>query len=298
MATTTAPPKAPPTGSKPTKPLAPPAQQAPPPVTNVHPTSGATFGKLTPNGAGFRIVLNAVEGWGKTSAPAFALNPAIIMCQGETGYETLLSAGRVPSVDAAGAGTWADLLALVSNAEKIATPYGVLAIDAAGGAERLCHEMVCARDFKNDWGERGFSSYQKGYEVALTDWLDLLARLDKVCQRGTHILIISHAKIKTSKNPLGADFDRYVADCHEKTWGLTHKWADAVLFGTFITIVDKQKGDSKSKGIGGTDRIIYTEHRDAFDAKNRFGMPSEIEIPNDPKAVWSTIFQHINKKGQ
>jgi len=273
-----------------------PAAPPPPAVSNVQESSSTEFGKLAPSNIGYRIVLNAVEGFGKTSMPSFATNPAIIMCKGETGYETLLSAGRVPSIDAAKAETWADLLGLVSTVGKSKQPYEVLAIDAAGGAERLCHEMVCARDFKGDWGERGFTSYQKGYEVALADWLELLARLDKVRQRGTHILILSHAKIKTSKNPMGEDFDRYVADCHEKTWGLTHKWSDAVLFGTFITITDKKKGDSKSKGIGGTDRIVYAEHRDAFDAKNRFGMPAEIEIPNDPKAIWDTIFQHIAAK--
>lgn len=278
----------------PSKPSAP---TAPPPPTTGQAASSAKFGKLTPRNIGYRIVLNAVEGWGKTSMPAFGPNPAIIMCKGETGYETLLSANRVPSIDAAQADTWADLLGLITQVGEVATPYGVLAIDAAGGAERLCYEMVCARDFGNDWGEKGFTSYQKGYEVSLTDWIDLLARLDKVRQRGTHILILSHAKIQTMKNPLGEDYDRYVANIHHKTWGLTHKWADCSLFGTFITIVDKKKGAAKGKGIGGTDRIIYTEHRDAYDAKNRFGMPAEIEIPNDPKIIWNTIFQHITPKG-
>ena len=83
-----------------------------------------------------------------------------------------------------------------------------LALDALGGIERLCHEHVCRRDFGGDWGEREFSSYQKGFDVAVADWLDLLSRLDGLRERGITILWLAHAKIQTFKNPLDVDFDR------------------------------------------------------------------------------------------
>jgi len=243
-----------------------------------------------------RIVLNCVEGWGKTSAIAFAPNAAIVQIRGETGYETLLGAGRVPQIDDTTINTWSELLALLDDLNSMddKLPHQIIGFDALNGIERLCHEHVCRRDYNNDWGDTGFASYQKGYDTALTDWIGLLAKLDKLKDKGITIVLTSHYQIKDFKNPVGADFDKYIADLHKKTWSLTHRWADAVLFGTFLTIVDKvdTKG-KKGKGIGGTERVLYTEHRDTFDAKNRYGMPDVIEIPEDPSQIWNTIWQHI-----
>lgn len=245
-----------------------------------------------------RIVLNAVEGWGKTSCAAFAPEPAVLMAKGETGYQTLLGAGLVPSVQAAYVEDWEALLAFLDDLAGAATmPCKTLALDALGGFERLCHERVCARDFEGKWGEKGFSSYQKGYEQSLPDWLQLLQRLDRVRDRGITILLLGHVQIRPFKNPLGEDFDRYVSDVHHKTWGVTHKWADAVLFGQFVNVVDKDKPtDKKGKGIGGTDRVIYTERRDAYDAKNRYGLPALLDIPNSPQGAWDTIWNAITRK--
>ena len=121
------------------------------------------LGKLEARFRPPRIVLNAVEGRGKSSWAAFAPEPAILMAQGETGYETLLGVGLVPQVDAAYVSDWHGLLALLDKMAQVEEPmHKVLALDALGGFERLCHEHVCRRDFGGDWGEKGFSSYQKG----------------------------------------------------------------------------------------------------------------------------------------
>lgn len=284
---------------------APPAPpKMPPPPRNgsvAAPTTKAvapTLGRLTGTALPPRIVLNGVEGFGKTTFAAHAPAPAILMARGETGYKTLLDAGRAPDVDATTIQDWDGLLALLDSlAAGESIPYQTLALDAGGGFERLMHERVCARDFGGDWGERGFASFQKGYDLAVTDWLGMLQRLDKIHARGVCIVILSHCKVRGFKNPMGSDYERYASDLHEKTWAATHKWADAVLFGTFLTIVDKVNAKSdKGKGIGGAIRMVYTERRDAYDAKNRYGMPPEIELPADPAAMWSTISPHFSKK--
>lgn len=238
-----------------------------------------------------RIVLNCVEGFGKTTTGAFAPNPAILMSRGESGYATLRKAGLVPDCDCVELAAWDDVLAQVDDLADPADPHGAVVLDALGGFERLCHEYVCRRDFGGNWGETGFSSFQRGPEVAVPEWLQLLQRLDKVrAVKGIPVLILSHSKVKSFKNPLGPDFDRYIADCHEKTWGVTHKWADAVLFGTYITVTQEDRKTKRTKGIGGTERIIHTERSDGFDAKNRYGMPPSLAVPNDPSAMWATVY--------
>jgi len=159
---------------------------------------------------------------------------------------------------------------------------------------------VCARDYGGDWGEHGFVSFQKGYDTSITEWLKLLQRLEKLNDAGAIILLLSHCRVKTFKNPMGSDYDRYASDVHDKTWSATSKWADAVLFGNFLTIVDtgkKEDVNKKGKGIGSDKRVVWTTRRDAFDAKNRYSLPDRIDIPDDhPELIWSTIYSHIRKE--
>ncbi len=250
-----------------------------------------------------RIIVNAVEGWGKTSLLAHAPGACILMSRGETGYPTLLRAGLVPSVPTVELTTWSDVLDQLDWLAGENHPYKVLGLDALGGFERLCHEHVCARDFNNEWGDKGFQAYMRGYDVSISEWLLMLQRLDRIRSKGVAIVLLSHAKAKTFKNPLGPDFDRYSADCHDKTWAATAKWADDIFFGTFNTIVLDSKGGTASattkgrkKGAGGDERMIYTQRRDAYDAKNRSGMASEVLMPNVPGEMWATMIDAMNKR--
>ena len=267
-------------------------QQTPtPPASN-----GPRIGKVEPKLDPPRIVFNAVEGYGKSTLGAFSPNPMYLMARGETGYRPLLAKGLVPQVDtvldASGEpkeiGSWNELLNIVDHLIANPTGHQTLVFDALGGFERLCHEHVCLTKFSGDWGEKGFSSYQRGYDVSVPDWLTLLQRLDRLrMTRGMAVLFLSHCKVKTFKNPDGADYDRWICDAHEKTWGVTHKWADAVLFGDFFMLPTTEKGRTKAKG--GQERIVYTQHTATRDAKNRYALPPQLRLPNDPAGMWTVL---------
>ena len=183
------------------------------------------------------------------------------MARGETGYDTLLGAGLVPAIPAEEIESWSNLLRRIDDLINDQQGRKTLVLDAIGGFERLCHEHVCTRDFGGNWGERGFGSYQKGYDLAVTDWLNLLARLDRLHRAGVMIMLLGHCKVAPFKNPLGPDFDRYVSDVHHKTWNVTHRWADAVLFGNFFTVLDDEaaaRRRGKGKGHRGNgSRLIH-----------------------------------------
>jgi len=241
-----------------------------------------------------KLVLAAVEGFGKTTFGAWAPSPFILMARGETGYDTLLSAGRVPQVPAALSESWSETLEWVES--LIADPQGVktMVLDAYTGFERLCHEHVCVRDFGGNWGEHGFNGFKRGIDNALSDWIGLLNRLSKLNEtHGVSIVLLSHVKVTTFKNPMGMDYSQFSPDGNDKTWAATARWADVMLFGNYLTIVDGKANQKAGKGIGGTDRMLYTERRDSFVAKNRYGLPPELLLPNDPAAMWSTVWDLI-----
>lgn len=247
------------------------------------------------------MILYGVPGIGKTSFAAECPGIVFLTDSTERGIDTLKEAHLVrddlpvlPPVS-----SWADVLDALDALRLGDHSYKALAIDALGGFERLCHEEVCRRDYSNEWGDRGFGSYQKGYESSLADWRLFINALDALRdEKQMSIILLGHAKISPFKNPSGPDFDRYNVDVHHKTWALTHKWADLVLFANYeLNFSAKEQNDKKAKAKGGKVRILYTEHEAAFDAKNRHSLPAEIEMGNNSSEAWSN-FVSAMKAGQ
>ena len=254
-------------------------------------TAQVSLTNTVSSGRGFpsRVIFHAVEGLGKTSFANFAPSPYTLMAKGETGLESLIDAKQLPErPHYPEIMSWPELLAVLNLLLAEDHGYKTLVLDTLNGFERLCHEEVCRRDFKGDWTERGFIGYRRGYEVSLADWREFLSLLDELrSKKKMGIIALCHAKIATFKNPEGPDFDRYTPDMHHKTWSLTHKWADIVLFGNFHTVVDDS--GNRAKGAGGTERLIYTHRTASYDAKNRHGLPEEIEMGRSGEEAWTNF---------
>jgi len=271
---------------------------AAPPKTATKPAAIREFQTFTASVPHPRMVYYGVEGFGKTTLLAYADDPLIMSARDETGVKRLVDSGRVPDKvpPVVQIESWQEHLDWLDD--LIGNPRGrkTIGLDTIGTFERLCHEHVCKRDFNGEWGERGFGSFQKGYDVSVSEWLKMLGRLEKLNKQGITIILLGHARIKTFKNPVGADFDRYVCDVHDKTWAATARWADCVYFGNFQTVVTSTDVKKKGKGIGGTERVVYTQRRDAWDAKPGYAVPEFIDIPADHTKVYDTIFNAINGK--
>ena len=240
---------------------------------------------------------HAVEGWGKSSLFTHAPKPIYIQSRGETGLETLIASGQVRETPHfPEANTWEEIKAQLVFIRDEEHGFKTLVIDTANGAERLMYEYVCHRDFADEWGDRGFSGYMRGYEVSMAEWRIFLNDLDAIrLARKMTIVLLVHTKVKTFKNPEGPDYDRFTPDMHDKAWSLTHKWADAVLFGNFETVVKtsgQQDATKKGKAQGST-RMMYTERHASYDAKNRLGLAGEIEMDGGAAQAWSNLMGAI-----
>ena len=236
-----------------------------------------------------RTAIHGVEGSGKTSLGAKMPGAMFLMSRGETGLETLIDSGQLPPTNHfPETMTWTDAMSQLDWLLKAEHPHKTLVLDTLNGLERLCHEHVCQRDYAGQWGKQGFTSYMQGYEVALADWREMLTLLDKLREvRSLRIVALCHTKVAPFRNPEGADYDRYAPDMHAKTWSLTHKWADFVGFINFETVID-DKGP-RAKGKGGQARILYTERHAAYDAKNRLGLPAEIDLGQSADEAWTNF---------
>jgi hypothetical protein len=265
-------------------------------------SSGFTLAEVVKQGRKLpnRAILHSVEGWGKTSFGAQAPRPIFLMTGREDGLLTLMKSGQLPDDIPhfpSPATNWFDFKQALHELLLNEHLYQTLVIDTINGAERLCHEHVCETQYQGDWGEKGFMAFAKGYDASIPHWLEMLAHLDKLRERkGMSVLCLCHTKVETFKNPEGPDFDRYQPAMHRKTWEQTHRWADMVLFGHFEVHVDQRKGANvteKGKARDGQTRLLMTERRASWDAKNRHGLPEEIECGASPQEAWDNFMKAL-----
>ena len=272
------------------------AMKSPPRATGSTATRKMSLSDVTTKGKGLpsRMVIHGVEGIGKTSFPANSPNPIYLQARGETGLETLIDSGRLSEVPhLPEIQTFNELLEAIDMLCREDHGYQTIVLDTINGFERLCHEHVCRKHFNNDWTDKGFMGYGRGFETSLADWRELLIALDRLREtKSMAVVALCHTKVTTFKNPEGPDYDRYAPDMHAKTWGLTHKWADIVLFANYETFTEKD-GLRHKAASGEQVRFLYSERRAAFDAKNRHGLPFEISMGSSGKEAWSNFISAI-----
>jgi hypothetical protein len=124
--------------------------------------------------------------------------------------------------------TWQDVLECAKSIRDGEHDFRWCALDTANGAEALCQQMVCDRDFGGflnpGKGHDGFSAYGKGDKAVAQEYRALLAILDDIQQkRGVGIILLAHAGLHKTGNALGADFQKFGADMNKNTWALVNE---------------------------------------------------------------------------
>ncbi len=241
-----------------------------------------------------------MEKFGKTSLAAQIPGCLFAMPAEETGLQTLIDNGLVKETPYLPPfekwEDWLDALDYLTDSDeahrdyqqKYGVPLKCLPLDTGNGFEKLCHEFICKRDYGGRYDKQGFLSYMQGYEAAIPEWKIMLAKLDKLRDvRKVRPVILCHTRIKNFKNPEGSDYDRYMPAMHEKTWEVTHRWADVILFGNFFT--DVAKDGARAKGVGGQQRQLYTVRHAAYDAGNRLGLTDEIDCGSSAADAWENF---------
>ena len=213
-----------------------------------------------------KIVIFGPEGIGKTSLAAQCPDPVFIDTEGGTAH---LDVRRLPKPQ-----TWEELIALI---KEVAANPGVcktLVIDTADWAEAMCTESVCKK--YNQPGIESFG-YGKGYTYLSEEFSRLLAACDEVILSGKNVVITAHAKMRKQELPdeQGA-FDRWELKLSKQTAPLLKEWPDALLFLNFKTLVVAT--DSNTHKAQGGKRVMFTSHHPCWDAKNRHGLPEELDL--------------------
>jgi len=231
-----------------------------------------------------KIMIVGVEGVGKSTAGAKMPNPIFICGEsGLVGEQFSETAHFTPN-------TWEEILAFCDELIAAEHDYKTVVIDTLDWVEPMLYSYVCRKaqgNYKNieDFG------YGKGYMVAQAEARQLIARLDRLNAKGMSILVLCHSVMKSVKNPLGEDYDHYEPKTNAKIAGLFKEFCDAILFAHFQ--VYTRKDGNKVLASGGDERVVETQFSAAWDAKNRYQLPEQMDF--DMVKIMGKIRESIKK---
>lgn len=216
-----------------------------------------------------RLLVYGTAGIGKTTLGTAAPSPVVIQTEDSEvdcpTFGLLRSYGEV--MEAIGA--------LYSEAHE----HRTLVLDSLDWLEPLVWAEACR---VNNWPSIEAAGYGTGYIAALDLWRTLLDGMNALRdERGMTILLIAHCEIKRFDSPETEPYGRYQIKLHRTASALVQEHVDAVLFANYrVSTVKTDLGFSKKavRGVGGGDRMIYSNERPAFLAKNRFGMPDSLPL--------------------
>lgn len=213
-----------------------------------------------------KVVIYGSEGIGKTTFAAAFPEPLFIDTEGGTAH---LDVRRIDQPK-----SWDELIAIVGEVAATPNVCKTLVLDTADWAEALCVAHVCKK--YNQTSIEGFG-YGKGYTYLAEEFGRLLQALAAVIASGKNVVITAHAKMRKFEQPdeQGA-YDRWEMKLSKQVAPLLKEWCDMLLFLNYKTFVVTTESNSK-KAQGGK-RVMYTAHHPCWDAKNRQGLPEELDL--------------------
>lgn len=224
-----------------------------------------------------KLVIYGVGGIGKTTFAAGATKPIFLFT--EEGQGSLDVARFEPRPDDPVLRTWEELIEGCQALYNEQHDYGTVVLDSMDFAEPLLWRYVSEKYKKANIEAFG---YGKGYVYAVDEarilfqWLDALRN-----DRNMAIIIIAHNETKKFESPDAETYDRYKLRLQDRLAHYIHDWSDVLLFANYKTTVvkdDEGFNRDRKRGVGVGERVMFSEERPAFWAKNRYGLPFELPL--------------------
>lgn len=230
-----------------------------------------------------RIMLYGVQGIGKSTWASCAPSPIFIQTEDGAGG---IDCDKFPV-----ATCYADVMKNLVTLYTEQNTYQTIVLDSLDWMERIIWSEVCKKKAVESIEDIG---YAKGYMFALTQWRELLEALTALRNdKGMTTILIAHSKIERFENPETESYDRFAPRLHKLAAAVMQEWCDEVLFANY-KVYTKQSGEGirkRNQGVGGDERVIHTQERPAYAAKNRLGLPEEIPL------IWSEYSKYLTTQG-
>ncbi len=228
-----------------------------------------------------RITIFSTDGWGKSTLAASAPSPVFFDI--EDGLSAIdAQSWRIE--------TWDELMEGIGVLFEGGHEFQTVAIDTLDFLERkIIWPKVIAEYNETVSGAQAEVitdiPYGKGYMLSIEYWRTLLQAMDDLRSKGMMIIFLAHYKqAKQTPPDMLESYDKYTLDLHDKAAKIVMEWSDVVAFGNFKiqTASVSDKFDKKKKiykAVGDATRMLYLNEKPAWEAKNRYSLPDELELP-------------------
>ena len=156
--------------------------------------------------------------------------------------------------------------------------FKTLVVDSLDWLEPLIWAHTCE---VNKWQSIEQPGYGRGYVEALKYWREFLDRVNYLRdQKRMATVLIAHSQVRRFEAPDSESFDRFEIKLQRKAGDLVSEHSDAIFFATmkYTTVKVEERGRVRTRGQGEGERVMYTEERPTWIAKNRYGLPAEMPL--------------------
>ena len=215
------------------------------------------------------ILVFGGDGIGKTTLGSQAPSPVFLGPEIGTAN---LDVSRFPTPK-----HWKDIEAAIVALTNEEHDFKTLVIDSLDWIEPMLFKAIC-EDYNCKSIELAAGGYGKGYVEATSRWGLLKDKLETLRnQRGMNIILIAHSEVVSFLDPsTQLSYQRYELKLHKRSSALWREYVDAVLFCNLKIFARKEGNNVQALSDGA--RVMYTERRPGWDAKNRFGLPLELDL--------------------
>ena len=218
-----------------------------------------------------RILIHGVAGIGKSTFAASSERPVFILT--EDGLGRL----QVPHFPLAA--SYREVVEALDALLEEQHDYSTVVVDSVDWLEPLIWAETCTR---NGWQSIESPGFGKGYAEALNVWREYIDKLNALrARKGMAVIQIAHTDIRRFDSPEHEPYDRYVIKLQARASALLQEHSDVVLFANYqITVSKSDVGFNKkvTRALSSGARVMHTEERPAFLAKNRYGLPQTLPL--------------------
>lgn len=214
-----------------------------------------------------RLLIHGEPGVGKSTFAAGFPDPLFIDAERRTEH---LDISRL-EVD-----SWKEVIGVMGEVLKSdELPCKTLVFDTIDRIETLVWEHVCRTHDKDNIEDFG---YGKGYTLAMDEWRRFVNGIEKLRDRGVICVLLAHSVVKSFKNPLGEDWNKYLINMHQKSANFLCSEVDGVGFARFEDEAVTDKHTKKTKGVYTGDRMLVFRHDAGFESKKGIDLPDECKL--------------------
>lgn len=214
-----------------------------------------------------RVLIYGENGIGKSSLAAAFPKPIFLNLEDGIGDLDVDSSDVIKSVT-----EFTGCLIELANSD-----YETIVVDTIDWLEKLIFDDVAKEAGKKTIDDIGFG---KGYQSVELRWKHLFEGFGYLWQQGRHIVFTCHESIEKFTNPEGDSYNYWRPSLHLKGSGCVTEWMDEVFFLRYRTSTltkDEGFGAKRAVAVGGKERYMATTKSAAYEAKNRLGLPDELQ---------------------